>query len=184
MNGDRRQLIGYLKDYSVKTDEVFELASGQKTNTYIDVKQTMLYGPAMCNLAGLLRDYAAMFGRWDFVAGVPMGGAYLATMAALMANMHGGKISVVMIREKPKDHGTQKLIEVPPPVDFATRRVILFEDVVTTGNSAIKAAELLEAEGFRVGGIVAVVDRRADTSETTLGAFGFRAIVDFEELIV
>ena len=178
MSIERRKLIEDLMHFSVQTGGEFTLASGgRKSDIYIDVKPTMLHGSSMYNLAKLLHSYAEMFGRYDMVAGVSSGGAHLASIVAMFCP----PTSVILIRKEAKDHGTQKLVELPG--DFSECKVILFEDVVTTGQSAIKAAMLLEEAGCDIRGIVAVVDRRADTTPPTLGNYGFRALVDFEELV-
>lgn len=150
---EREKLIRDLKELSLKTGEEFTLASGQKSNLYVDVKQTMLAGSAMHNLAKLLHQTAQMFGRYDAVAGVPAGGSHLATMVA----MYCSPMNVVLVRKETKNHGTQKLIEAPLLMG-SFRQVILFEDVVTTGQSVLKAAQALQAAGFDIRGIVAVVD--------------------------
>lgn len=172
---ERQKLIDDLQTFSLRKGEEFTLASGQKSNIYIDVKQTMLYGPAMHNLAKLLHNHAELFGRYDAVAGVPLGGSHLATMVA----MYNPPRHVVLVRKGVKDHGTQKLVEAPP---ISGTKVILFEDVITTGQSAIKAAKILQENSFDIKGIVAVVDRRAEKSRT-LGDYGFVALVDFQELL-
>lgn len=177
MSIERRKLIEDLKTYSIRTGEEFTLSSGQKSNIYVDVKPTMLYGPSMHNLAKLLHSYAKMFGHYDMVAGVPLGGAHLAAIVAMFCPL----TSVILIRKEIKDHGTQNLVELPG--DLSGNKVILFEDVVTTGQSVIKSATILEDAGSDIRGIVAVVDRRADKTPPTLGGYGFRALVDFEELI-
>jgi orotate phosphoribosyltransferase len=176
MDIEREKLIEDLKMLSVKKGEEFTLASGQKSNIYIDVKQTMLFGPSMYNLARLLSQSARLFGWYHATAGVPLGGAHLATMVA----MFNPPTNVILVRKEVKDHGTQKLVEA---TECMFKKVILFEDVITTGQSAIKAAKILEEAGFDIRGIVAVVDRRADKTPPTLGDYGFRALVDFEELI-
>src|SRR5579863_7906788 len=130
---ERSKLIEDLKELSIRHGEEFILASGQKSKIYIDVKQTMLYGSAMYNLAKLLHDHSILFGLYDAVAGVPLGGSHLATMVA----MYNPPMNVILVRKEVKDHGTQKLVEVPPG---SPKKVVLFEDVITTGQSAIKAA--------------------------------------------
>lgn len=176
MDIERDKLIEDLKRLSVKKGEEFTLSSGQKSNIYIDVKQTMLFGPSMYNLAKLLSHAAKLFGWYHATAGVPLGGAHLATMVA----MYNPPTNVVLVRNEVKNHGTQKLVEATP---LLFKKVILFEDVVTTGQSVIKTAKILEEAGFDIRGIVAVVDRRADKTPPTLGDYGFRALIDFEELI-
>jgi orotate phosphoribosyltransferase len=173
---ERQKLIEDLKSFSLKTGEEFILASGQKSNTYIDVKQTMLLGVSMTNLAKLLWEHSRLFGRYDMVAGVPMGGSHLATMVA----MYSSPMNVVMIRKDVKDHGLQKSIEAP--ILGEDKNVVLFEDVVTTGQSVIRAAQILEQHNLCVKGIVAVVDRRVEKSRF-LEKYQFISLVDFEELI-
>ena len=176
MNTERHQLIDDLKRLSVQKGKEFTLASGQKSDIYVDVKKTMLYGPAMHNLAQLLCQQTQHFGWPHAVAGVPLGGAHLATMIA----MYRPPLNVILIRKEVKDHGTQQLVEAP--FDPIFRKVILVEDVITTGQSAITVAQTLEDYGYGIRGIVAVVDRRPEKAPT-LGDYGFRAVVDFEELI-
>lgn len=63
--------------------------------------------------------------------------------------------------------------------------VVILEDVVTTGSSALAAARLLEKEWFKVAGILAVVDRRAEKTphlSDIASTFPFTALIDFEEL--
>jgi orotate phosphoribosyltransferase len=177
MSITRDFLIEDLKEFSIRRGEEFTLSSGEKSDVYCDVKQTMLRGTSMHSMAFLLHQYATMFGRYDAVAGVPSGGTHLATMLAMFCL----PMNVILIRKEVKDHGTQKLVEAPPMDLF--RKVILVEDVVTTGQSVIKTGKILEESGFDIRGVVAVVDRRADKTSPTVGDYGFRALVDFEELI-
>lgn len=177
MRIEYRKLLEDLKSFSVKQGEDFILASGQKSNIYIDVKPAMLNGTSMYNMAKLLHEYVMSFGQFNMVAGSPLGGTHLATMVA----MYNPPMSVVLVRKELKDHGTQQWVELPG--DLTSKRVILLEDVVTTGNSVLATAKILEDAGCTVKGIVAVVDRREDVTNPTLGNYGFRALVDFKELI-
>ena len=112
-----------------------------------------------------------------WLAGVPYGGSHLAAIVAMFCP----PMDVLLIRKEIKDHGTQKDVEWP--ANCTSGKVILFEDVITTGQSVLNAAKILEEWDLDIVGIVAVVDRRADTTPPTLGDYGFRALVDFEELI-
>ena len=177
MGFERDKLIEDLKLLSVKRGEEFTLSSGQKSDIYVDVKQTMLFGPAMVNLAKLLHCNAEMFGWYHAVSGPSLGGAHLATMVAMFCPpMH-----LILVRKEVKSHGTQKLVEAPPTELF--KKVVLFEDVITTGQSVLATAKILEEHGYDIRGIVAVVDRRLDKTSPILGDYGFRALVDVEELI-
>jgi orotate phosphoribosyltransferase len=170
-------LVRELKRRSLKTGEEFTLASGQKSNVYVDVKKTIMIGYASDIITEMLykATVTAKFGRYRVAAGVALGGCHLASLV--------GKeccIDTIHIRKEAKDHGTQSLIEGPDLP--AGSRAVLFEDVVTTGGSSLKAAEILEAAGIEVAGIVAVVDRRVNQTDQ-IGKYPFVSLVKFEELI-
>jgi orotate phosphoribosyltransferase len=70
------------------------------------------------------------------------------------------------VRKQAKDHGTRSLIEgLPAGETLSGKRVVIVEDVTTTGGSAIKAAETARAEGAEVVGVVTVVDRQEGAGE-------------------
>jgi orotate phosphoribosyltransferase len=177
MSGDKQQLIDWLNLFSVKTGEEFELSSGQKSNVYVDVKKTALHHRGTKLLAKLLCDkMIEEFHLVEAVAGVALGGCHLASIVTMH---HPIDLDTVYLRKEPKDHGTKQLIERPNM--FKDQHLVLLEDVVTTGKSAIQAADLLRNEGYDVRGILAVVDRRPNKINT-LGWYKFAALVNFEEL--
>jgi orotate phosphoribosyltransferase len=174
---DRQILINWLDLYSIKSGEEFELASGQKSNVYVDVKKTAMAHRVNKLLAKLLCDKMVQeFGMVEAVAGIALGGCHLASIVAMH---HPFGLDVFHVRKEAKDHGTKKLIE--GPLYFKNQHLVLLEDVVTTGGSAIRAANLLREAEFDVKGILAVVDRRVRKS-TMLGWYKFAALINFEEL--
>ena len=161
----------------MKTGSEFTLASGQTSNVYVDVKKTSQHHAVTKLLAKMLCD--TMVQKWgmvEAVAGVPLGGCHLASIVSMA---HSLPIDTIFIRKESKDHGTKQRIE--RPLMIQDQHLVLLEDVVTTGNSAKEAAELLRNEGYDVKGILAVVDRRPD-KKPFLGNFNFAALVNFEEL--
>jgi orotate phosphoribosyltransferase len=173
----RELLIGWLNLFSVKTGEEFELSSGQKSNVYVDVKKTALANRGTKLLAKLLCDKMLQtFGMVEVIAGEGVGGMHLASIVAMQ---HPSGCDTVLVRKEPKDHGTKNLIEYS--TKFKDQHLVVLEDVVTTGKSAIRAANILLDAGYDVKGILAVVDRRPCKSNT-LGWFKFAALVNFEEL--
>ena len=81
-----------------------------------------------------------------------MGAVPLASAVAAVS--HAGKqpVNAFFVRKQAKEHGTQSLIEGLPNGDsLKGKRVVIVEDVTTTGGSAIKAAEAVRAEGRRGG---------------------------------
>lgn len=177
MNNDKQELIKLLNVFSLKTGAEFTLASGQKSNTYVDVKKTALHSKGSKLLAKMLHEkMIEEFPNAEAVAGVVLGGCHLASIVAMQCPLG---LDVVYVRKEAKDHGTKSLVERPFMME--DDYVLILEDVVTTGSSALAAAKLLEKEGLRVIGIMAVVDRRAE-KQPTLGSYRFEALVNFEEL--
>jgi orotate phosphoribosyltransferase len=168
-------------------DQLFTLASGAKSRFYIDVKKTALHSRAHAPLATLLHDalYPEIFGEVQAVAGVALGGCHLASIVGLMANMLAppSVYDVIYVRKQAKDHGTKNLVEAPTMRPGS--RVVLIEDVVTTGGSSLDAAKALQGAGFEVAGILAVIDRR-ETPSNELEGFVFRSLytlADFQDTL-
>ncbi len=182
---NKELLIQELKARSLRRGEEFTLASGQKSNVYVDVKKTALNSKCYPLLVDLIGNILCLYFSNDpdpdaknveSLAGVVLGGCHL---ASIVASSFKEAFDVIYVRPQPKDHGTQQLIEC---ADDCGKNVVLIEDVVTTGKSVIKAAQVLEQNGFHVVGIIAVVDRRVDKA-AQLGDYPFKSLVKFEELI-
>ena len=76
--------------------------------------------------------------------------------------MASTRFSIFSVRKQPKDHGTGRRIEG----NFAAgRRVVVAEDVITSGGSALQACEIVEAEGGKVLGVFAIIDRESGGRE-------------------
>jgi orotate phosphoribosyltransferase len=182
MKSDKQQLIDYLNTFSIKEGDNFTLASGKVSNIYVDVKKAAQNQIAYKLLAKLLSDkITQQFGDIDAVAGVVLGGCHLASIVSMQ---HPTNLNVVFVRNEAKDHGTKNLIE--RPAMRLNEKIVLLEDVLTTGNSAIKAAKLLQQyesdqNKFEVKGILTVVDRRENKTEY-LDGFKIASLVNFEEL--
>jgi orotate phosphoribosyltransferase len=174
---ERKLLIDWLNLFSLKTGEEFELSSGQKSNIYVDVKKTALGHRCTKLLAKLLCEKMFQtFGMVEAVAGEGFGGIHLASIVGMQQPFG---CDTVLVRKEPKDHGTKQMFEYSTM--FQDQHLVVLEDVVTTGKSALYAAELLKNAGYDVKGILAVVDRRAVKSDM-LGWYKFAALVNFEEL--
>jgi orotate phosphoribosyltransferase len=92
----------------------------------------------------------------DAIGGLQVGAIPLVTAAAIAYHRHGQPIEGFWAREKPKDHGTKKLIEggLKPGM-----RVAIIDDVFTKGGSALKAAQAAREFGCEVVLVLALVDR-------------------------
>lgn len=188
------RLIGLLREHSYKQappGQPFTLASGAKSDYFIDVKATALLGEGHWVLGHILCD--ALWRGWigvdagyqkvDAVAGVELGGCPLASaVSALSSEVFESPkgINSLYVRKAAKDHGTGKLIEgtVTPGM-----KVVLLEDVFTTGGSSLKAIKTLQEAGCAVVGVIGVVDREQGAAEAFRDAgVRFESIVRISDL--
>ncbi len=159
----RSSVLAFLKSYSVKVSlpgEEFRLASGGRSRLYIDAKRTCLHRQMHAAVAALLLEQVQAFGQVDALAGVVLGGCHLASIVAMVASLRGQCLyDVLQVRKEPKDHGTGHRVEAPWEARFG-HRVVLVEDVLSTGRTSAGACAALTEESYEVRGVVALIDRR------------------------
>jgi len=166
----RERLIAIIKTRSFQSGKEVKLASGRTSTTYFNMKPTMLDAEGAHLIATLILE--AIDGlRADLIGGLEMGAVPLASAVAAVSHGAGKPINAFFVRKQAKEHGTQSLIEgLPAGESLAGKRVVIVEDVTTTGGSAIKAAETVRAEGAEVVGVVTVVDRQEGAGEAFAAA--------------
>jgi orotate phosphoribosyltransferase len=177
---DRASLIELLKSRSVRRGE-FTLASGNVSDLYIDARLTTM-SPDGLALIGPLMLATIRRMKWspDSIGGLTLGADPIAYAVSYASNASPPQLRAFTVRKEPKLHGTRKLIEGP----FKTGdRVVVVEDVVTSGSSALRAIEAVRDAGGEVVGVVALVDRHEGGTEKLKAAgFSLVALVDGEEL--
>lgn len=150
------RLLALLASRSVRRGQ-FTLASGRQSTLYIDARLTTM-SPEGLSVIGPLGVTALAGSGWNVqaVGGLTLG-ADPVSYAISYASAGGPlPLRAFTVRKEPKEHGTGKLIEGPfEPGD----RVAVIEDVITTGGSAIKAAQAVRQAGGIVAGVLALVDR-------------------------
>jgi len=126
----------------------FTLTSGEKSDVYIDVKKAWT-DPKRLDL--LARALAARVGTTDRLAGMELGAVPLVVATALRTGH-----PYVVLRKAAKEHGTRQAFEgdLGPGI-----RVLLIEDVTTTGGSTLRSVEIVRAAGGVVDRVLVVVDR-------------------------
>lgn len=164
----RAELLALLKDRSYEQKEV-TLASGRKSDFYVDGKQTSLHPRGAYLLGKLLFGMLPRFGEVDAVGGPTLGADPLATSIALVSSLEGKPLPAFIVRKEAKGHGTKRWIEGQKNLRPGDR-VVIVEDVVTTGGSGLLAAEKVESEGYKVVGLLAVVDREEGAREAIRNA--------------
>lgn len=156
---DAERLVEIIRRRSYGTGVVIKLASGRTSDFYFDMKPTMLH-PEGAALIGSLVVEALKGEQVDLVGGLEMGAVPIATAVAAISHVKGWPLGAFFVRKQAKEHGTQSLIEgFPKGETIAGRRVVVLEDVTTTGGSALKAIEALKTEGATVVSVITVVDR-------------------------
>ena len=132
----------------------FTLASGRKSKVYIDIKKAITDPAILKKIASEVLSHCTDF---DAVAGVAVGGVPLAVSVSLASDK-----PYVIIRKKQKGHGLASLIIG----DVAGKRILLVEDVTTSGGSAVFGIEQLRSAGAVVTDVITVVDRNEGAGKT------------------
>lgn len=164
---DLEALHELLQARSVRRGD-FVLASGRRSTYYIDARLTTMSaeGQVLIGRAGL----AAIRGKgWKpaAIGGLTMGADPVAYAVAAASAASAPIIDAFSVRKEAKKHGTGKRIEG----NFASgREVVIVEDVITTGGSALQAIEAVKAEGGIILGVLAIVDREEGGREAIVGA--------------
>jgi orotate phosphoribosyltransferase len=154
----KKKLLQILKARSYREGE-FTLASGKKSNFYLDVKETALDPEGAFLIGTLTVDLMQREGLNPFaVGGLTLGADPLATAVSLAGFANGLKIPAFIVRKEPKGHGTLSSIEGAKTYPKGAKLVIL-EDTATTGGSALKAVDKVVEAGFHVLAVISVVDR-------------------------
>lgn len=195
-SAERTRLIAIVRQRSLQKGTAIKLTSGRSSSYYFNMKPTMLHAEG-AHLIGRLVLEAIAADRVDLVGGlemgaVPIAAAVAATSHALTGQAHGPQalagtatppVSAFFVRKQAKDHGTQSLIEgLAPGETLQGKRVVVVEDVTTTGGSALKAVAALRAAGADVVRVLTLVDRKEGAAETFAKAgLAFTAILDTDD---
>lgn len=139
----------------------FLLSSGQKSPYYINGKQVTLTAQGALASGRLL--FSELPTETQGVAGLTLGADPLVTAVSVVSAYENCPIPALIVRKTAKGHGTQAYIEGPTLTPGAN--VVVLEDVVTTGKSAMLAVERLRAIGYTVNTVIAVVDRQQGGGE-------------------
>lgn len=144
----RDALLGRIKSLSYLEGD-FTTRAGKKTSYYID---KYLFETQPDILAALAHEFAPLIPKSCSLIAAPELGAV--SIAAVLSTVVG--IPFVIVRKETKSYGTQRLLEGRfSPSD----RVVIVEDVLTTGGAALRSADILRGEGLDVSHIIGVINR-------------------------
>jgi len=156
----KTQLLNAIRTKAYREGE-FTLASGQRSDYYIDCKEVTL-DAAGCFLVG--RAIFEAIKDMDVVAvgGMELGSVPISTAVCVVAAIEGRPLKNFIVRKEIKSHGTGKRLE---GAVSAGDRVVVVEDVVSTGGSSMKAIDALTDAGVVVAVVIAIVDREMGGAE-------------------
>lgn len=164
----REKLLKELRERCVKKGSVFKLASGGTSDVYVDSKGITLHAPSL----SLLSKYFWQVWKESLdvlpsnIAGVSVGGDPLASGIALEALNAGIDCNILLVRKEKKAHGgTEGRAVEGKPATSIKGKIVLVEDVMSTGGSSAKALSFLKAEGYEVAEMWAIVDREMGAIE-------------------
>jgi len=165
--GDARgRLIEIVRARSFSSGTETKLVSGRSTSYYFNMKPTMLDPEGAHLIATLILD-ALEGSKADLIGGLEMGAVPLAVAVAVASQAKGRPLSAFFVRKQPKEHGAKKLIEgLAPAESLEGKRVVILEDVTTTGGSSMKAIEAARADGAIIERVIVVVDRLEGAADT------------------
>jgi orotate phosphoribosyltransferase len=169
LTGARDRLLAVVRERGlIQFDEPRQLSSGEMSRDFIDAKRALSRGADLRLAARVIVDAVAAAGiEWDAVGGLTMGADHFAHgIVAVLADDH----EWFVVRKQPKGRGTNQVVE--GAVLGEGTRVLLVDDIVTTGGSAQKAYEQVTATGATVVAAVTLVDR----SDIAAAYFGERDV--------
>jgi orotate phosphoribosyltransferase len=150
---DRDELLALIKDLAVVHGKV-TLSSGLEADYYIDLRRITLHRKAAPLVGRVLRELTADW-SYDAAGGLTLGADPVGTAIMHASN---GAVDSFVVRKAEKKHGMQQRVEGP---SVSGRRVLVVEDVSTTGGSPLTAVEALREAGAEVVGVALIVDRGA-----------------------
>lgn len=150
------------KSFQYSEEPSFKLVSGRKSHYYVNCKPVTLHPKGMF-LIGHLVFEAVSHLEIDAIGGMTFGADPIAVATAFASNLQNKPFKAFSIRKTQKDHGIVKWVEgdLEPG-----NKVVIIDDVATTGGSTVKAIERARSEGLEVLAAVILVDRQEGGVET------------------
>lgn len=159
-DGLRDELIGVIKEEALTFGD-FTLTSGKKSSYYLDIKKITTYPDRLTLISQLIASRFKV--DVDVVAGPELGAIPIVVSVALELNL-----PYVMIRKGKRSHGMARSVEGRLGEGD---RVLLIDDITTTGGSLIRSVEAVRETGAEVARVTCVVDRKEGAAEA-LGSMG------------
>jgi orotate phosphoribosyltransferase len=185
----KKRLIGLIieKAFKYSNEPIFKLVSGRMSNYYFNCKAVTLYPEGMYLIGNLIFD---LIKDMDIkgIGGLTLGADPIASTVAYTSYLKGKleiesyrPIEAFVVRKTPKSHGTMQWIEGNIKKGD---RVVIVDDVITTGKSTIEAINRVKEEGLEIIKVIALIDRQEGGREA-VEASGYKldSIITREEVM-
>ncbi len=179
LEADRQTLIALVKDEAVFHGD-FTLSSGKQASYYVDMRRLTMDHRAAPAIGRIVRELIADFPNVTAVGGLTLGADPIANAVMHASAGTATPLDAFVVRKEPKDHGRGRQIE---GAEVEGKDVVVVEDTSTTGQSALKAVEVLRAAGANVVAVAVVVDRKTG-AQAAIEAEGlqWRSAIDLDDL--
>jgi orotate phosphoribosyltransferase len=178
---ERLELRNIIRTKSLRIGD-FTLSSGKRSNYYLDCRTTTLDPRGALLIARtILREIQKHHINADAIGGLTIGADPIAASVAVVSCLEGHPLPAFIVRKEPKGHGTQKHIEGYNGKPGS--RVVIVDDVCTTGASVLTAAEKAEQSGYQVVAVFCVVDREEGGSELITRKYPLYCLFTAKELL-
>jgi len=178
---DRERLREIIREKSLRTGD-FTLSSGKKSSYYLDCRLTTMHPQGALLIARLILEKIRENRiKAEAIGGLTLGADPIVAAVAVVSGLEGTPINAFIVRKEAKGHGMQRFIEgfdAPPGT-----RVVVVDDVCTTGDSILKAAERSEEAGYEVVAAFCVVDRQEGGSEAIREKYPLYSLFTAKELL-
>ena len=169
MSYDQPALLELIRSEALSRGR-FKLASGKTASYYLDCRRVTLHPRGAVLIGEGMLELLQVAGPLpDAVGGMAIGADPITAAIVTLAGTRDLPLRGFMVRKEAKGHGTSRQVEGPVE---AGQRVVIVEDVITSGGSALKAVDAAEAFGLSVDCVIGVVDRLAGGGE----AFAARGV--------
>jgi orotate phosphoribosyltransferase len=177
----REQLATLLRAKSIKRGD-FTLASGKKSNYYLDCRLTTLDAEGALLTGYCILELLDEMGiKPDAIGGLSMGADPVVSAAIVVSALEKRPVQGFLVRKEAKDHGRKKQIEGMEHTQ--SKRVVIVDDVCTTGGSTLEAIAAAQREGCEVVAVVSIVDREEGGSEMLRAKYNYRSVFTARELL-
>ncbi len=157
------------KAFKYSEEPIFKLASGRMSNYYFNCKAVTLNPEGMYLIGNLIFDIISGFDIQG-IGGLTLGADPIANAVAYTSFLKDRPVEAFVVRKTPKTHGTMLWIEGNV---FPGDNVVIVDDVITSGQSTIKAIEKANEAGLNIKKVIALIDRQEGGSEA-IESIGYR----------